>query len=223
MQNQELSRFYVNRVLNYEKFNKMSAEQMVEFIQSIEDWFDRGEFLFVLEDYIKDNPKIEQVIIEMLNDRNYMVRSDACELLYHSESPQVLTQLMKRLRKERSSLVRMYLLDAIRSSCHSLPLQDDEKLLLLQMYKREKAARVIIQYDALFYVLFHDAQYIQNALQYLNDDDYHIRCIVIQTLSAVLDSAATEIVLHAYLKRKEEETSYAVISILDKEIQRILT
>ena len=80
--------------------------------------------------------------------------------------------------------------------------------------EKEKAKKVCIAYDVLLYQITKDMSYIEKVLRYLDDENYHIRCNVINLLSGVIDQKNVIIIQEAYKNRLRKEQMRAVWSSL---------
>lgn len=82
-----------------------------------------------------------------------------------------------------------------------------------QGYAKEKSTNVLLSYWCIFYLVEQDERYIQKILSYLSDEDYHIRCNVINLLADIEDN---------YVKQCERETFSLHLDREDSEAVRTL-
>lgn len=165
--------------------------------------------------------EVLNVLIDMLNDKNYLVRCEVYEALSNFKSENILSILVNRIKRERSSTVRMY---AISTICHLVKqISCNDNLIeeLESLYDKEKSKRVIISYLSLMYLIEKNKKYIIKALEYINDIDYHIRCNVINLLSEVIDREVIELVCIEYNRRYLVENAQSVKILLEHEINEL--
>ena len=164
---------------------------------------------------------VYDLVMNMMNDKNYLVRCEAYEALINIKTSKGVDILLAHLKKERNSAARAYGVAAIGSMLKLSNYTNDTILQLKNMFQREKSKRVVISYNALFYQIEKEERYIKDALAYLDDRDYHIRCTVINSLREVQDDSVVDLIYHEYKKRLEVEESGAVKTSLEEEIQWI--
>lgn len=85
-------------------------------------------------------------------------------------------------------------------------------------YQKEKSKRVIIAYLALLYSIEKKRSYIAEILQNFNDNDYHIRCNVVDLICDIIDRENEEYIMQAFKERYLIEESLAVKSSIEKYI-----
>lgn len=182
-----------------------------------DDYIIRCDTIQLLSNFI-NNLEIENIILEKASDKNYLVRCEVYEALQNSQDDNMIYKLSKCLKGDRSSVARMYAASALLVLIKKMGCPEKIYMELKKNFSKEKEKNVIITYLTLFYLIEKKEEYIVEVLNYLNNNDYHIRCIVINTLSDVLDDKNRNIIKEAYMKRYTVETTNAVRSLLEKNI-----
>lgn len=162
-------------------------------------------------------------IVGMLDDRNYLVRCEAYDALTEIEPFKGIEVLLNHLRKERSSFARMHAVAAI---CVKLDFDnnpDDVVRSLKALFEQEKSTRVLIAYYALSYKIEKQDNYVDLALDHLDDADYHIKHNVISLLHDVIDEKVSQRLLTEYKGRYQIEESGSVKALLEDEISYLET
>ncbi len=185
-----------------------------------DDYLVRCDTIAALEMY-NDNKEICDIIIEMLNDKNYLVRCEACEALYGVLDSDVLGKLMSRLKIEKSSVVRMYIVSNICQIIKSINYDFNIVDELAHLFNKEKSKRVIIAYLCVFYVMSGDKKFIYAILNYMNDEDYHIRHNAVNLLNDIVDKDNIEIVTSGYKNRLIREDAYSVRDLLERSLEEL--
>jgi hypothetical protein len=165
--------------------------------------------------------KVYHLIIEMLDDRNYLVRCEAFDALKNFNVDNGLDVLIKHLKRERSSMARMHAIATIRDLMEADNWPIEVVLDLKAMFAKEKSKGALIAYNTLRYKIDKDDKYIQNALDYLDDEDYHIRHNVINLLWDVIDEKVASQILNEYKKRFRIEEARSVKISLEEQIADI--
>jgi len=165
--------------------------------------------------------KVYHLIVEMLDDRNYLVRCEAFDALANFNAYSELDVLVKQLKRERSSIVRMHAVATVRDLMKVDNCPIDLVLNLKDMFAKEESKGALIAYNTLFYKIEKEEKYIQNALKYIDDNDYHIRHNVINLLWDVTDEKVASQVLNEYKKRFRIEEARSVKISLEEQIADI--
>lgn len=131
--------------------------------------------------------------------------------------------LLKHLRKERSSMARMHAAAAICEKLNSDKNPKEYIQSLKELLAKEKSARVLIAFYALFYKIEKQVKYVDRALDHIDDADYHIRHNVINLLHVVIDEKVSQRVLARYKHRNQIEESESVKTLLEDEISYLET
>ncbi len=187
-----------------------------------DDFLKRCDAVEYLSQFINDE-KISTKIQELFYDRNYLVRCEAYDAFYNSNSVSTMEPLLNRLQTERSQCARMHICSTINSIIKQNDISDDIKKRLLKLYMEEKSPKVLIAYYGTMYLLSKDVKYIEKALAALDDEDYHIRCNVVNILYDVIDNDNKKMIFDAYNKRLVHESSIAVKTLLEESLETIYT
>lgn len=204
------------------KFDLLKDEDMhkINFLLHSEDMLTRCDVVEYLSDYI-DDFKILNIILKMLDDKSYLVRCEVCDALYNAKEEFILEKLILRLRKEKKSIVRMYIISTICNIIKNNKSYVKYINSLKIFYKKEKSKRVIISYLVLFYSINKNDKYLNNALMYLNDSDYHIRCNVINLVNNVIDNNNLNEIVKAYNNRLKIEKVFCVRDLIENSLNCI--
>lgn len=147
------------------------------------------------------------------DDNNFLVRSEAYDAFYGYADTTILDKLCYRIKKEKSKCARMHLCSTVCSIIKQVGCSKQLYNVIKQSYTKEKSTNVLLSYWCIFYLVERDKSYIQKILSYLSDEDYHIRCNVINLLADIEDS---------YVKQCERETFSARLESEDSEAVRVL-
>lgn len=183
-----------------------------------EDSLKRCDAVEYLSQFISDE-KISKKVQELFYDKNYLVRCEAYDAFYDSHSIRTVEFLLNRLQTERSKIARLHIVTTINSIIKNNNLSDDMKEGLTKLYMKEKSSRVLIAYHGTMYLLNEDIKYIEKVLEALNDEDYHIRCNVVNVLYDVINNDNKKMILDAYKQRLVNESTIAVKSSLEKALK----
>lgn len=203
----------LDRIKDTQNIEELDVDQ-VKLCMSSEDFLIRCDTIEAISRYIFDK-EIEEIIINGLYDENYTVRCEVYEALELSNDNSVPRKIYDRLRSEKSSIARMYAVSAILSLIKRKGYSNSFLKNLKASFEKEKEKPVIIAYLALFYYVENEIDYIRRALEYLDDEDYHIRCNVINIIGEVLDEENEEMIKNIFDKRYNIELSRAVKSLLE--------
>lgn len=203
----------VNQIYNATHISEINLSEVQYFLND-DDFLVRCDVLEALARFVC-HKEIESIIAEKLFDQNYLVRCEACDALYMSNNIEILYMLFNQARRDKSSTVRMYAVSSMVNMLRAIDFPDDLADSIKIAYRKEKVKRVVIAYLVVMYVLEDDIQYIYDSLEYLNDENYHIRCNVINSLSSVVDDEdVASVIKEAYKERLVLESSIAVKSTL---------
>ncbi len=184
-----------------------------------EDFLKRCDAVEYLSQFIRDE-KVSKKIQELFYDKNYLVRCEAYDAFYNSHSIRTVELLLNRLQTERSQCARLHICSTINSIIKESDLSGDMKERLTKLYMKEKSSRVLIAYHGTMYLLSKDIKYIKKILEALNDEDYHIRCNVVNVLYDVIDNDNKKMILDAYKQRLVNESTIAVKTLLKESLEK---
>lgn len=184
-----------------------------------DDWLIRSDIIAALRRF-SDNEVILYIIIAALNDSNEIVRCEACDSLWDSGKIAV-GKLLELATKDKSALVRMHAIGALCDIYEGIIMEEELVDELRLSYKNEKAKNVRIAYFSLFYQVEENLDYVRQILKHLNDTDYSMRCLVSNTLTALIDDDNVQMIYNSFKNRLAIEPTIAVKSTLQKSIEII--
>lgn len=167
------------------------------------------------------SPKDVKIIVQYFWDRNYLVRCEAYDACYGYNNDYVYSSLLKRLSQERSKCAKMHLCSSLCSIIKKRKCTDNDVKKILKYYEKENDLNVLISYWCILYSFFKDKKYIDNILSCLANEDYHIRCNVINLLYDIEDDVVKQYERIAFSKQLEIERSKAVKMLLEDTLKRI--
>lgn len=147
------------------------------------------------------------------DDNDFLVRSEAYDAFYGYADTKTLEKLCYMIKKEKSKCARMHLCSTICSIIKKIGCSKQLYNVIKQSYIKEKSTNVLLSYWCIFYLVEQDKSYIQKILSYLSDEDYHIKCNVINLLADIEDN---------YVKQCERETFSLLLDREDSEAVRTL-
>lgn len=162
----------------------------------------------------------EEILKRLLNDNAELVRVNACDSLYFSESVEVLELLKKRINEDKSSLVRGYATLTLADIAKNIDLYKDElRDFLFLVLQKEKVKWVKIHiYKAMY--LLGDESYLDMIIKELNNKNYRNRCATVNILGDILIQNNSRNIIESLIKRIKVEKSNAVKSAIEKIIQK---
>lgn len=167
------------------------------------------------------SPEDIEVIVRCFWDKNYLVRCEAYDAMYECNNENVYNSLIKRLSQERSKCARMHLCSSLCSIIKKQKYTKNDINQILKCYQKEEDLNVLLSYWCILYVLFKDKKYIDNILSCLENEDYHIRCNVINLLYDIEDDVVKQYERIAFSKQLGIERSKAVKMLLEDTLNRI--
>lgn len=184
------------------------------------DFLVRCDAIEYLSDYFNDSYVVKE-ILNMFNDKNYLVRCEAYDAFYNYTSENILDVLIKALKKERSKCAKMHLCSTICSIVKVHGYTDKLVEIVNRLYETENADNVKIAYCCIMYLFDRNVEYINKVLGYINNNDYHIRCNVINLLWDIIDSQNCDNIIKVYKNQLIKETSFAVKDLLQKSLYEL--
>ncbi len=192
----------------------------IQELQS-EDFSERCDAIEYLSQFI-DDEEISKKIQERFYDKDYIVRCEAYDAFCGFHSAKIVETLLNRLKTERSQCARMYIYATINSIIRNFDISDGMKKKIKTFYMKERSPKVLIACNATMYLLSKDIKYIEKILSYLNCEDYHIRCNVVNMLYDVIDDDNKKLIADAYKKRLLNEPAGAVADSLKKALEELI-
>ena len=153
----------------------------------------------------------ENILLLLINDKEELVRVNACDSLSFSTSIDTLKLLLKKVKHE-TWLVRMYAISSIGDitcSINSSPQTYKVSWLLEKMLKVEESESVRLSYYVSL-VKLGKRKYYRNILKKLDAKDYRVRCIAVHSLLELVEKEQYSLTKYKLEKRLAIETSFAV-------------
>lgn len=159
---------------------------------------------------------------ELIKDRSELVRVNACDSMYSFINSDALKILMDTLKKDRSSLVRMYAVLSI-GDILKAGLEESHKLyitMLKEMVDKEKSLRVKIAYYEVLSSFGVD-EYFTLLLKQVDSTLYTNRICAIKALARLATKNNKNIILEKLENRREAEKVFAVIDTIENVYKKI--
>ncbi|MCL2916028.1 HEAT repeat domain-containing protein [Shewanella corallii] len=167
------------------------------------DYETRIEAIEASYDY-SNSSEVTNAIVESVNDSDELVRVSAVEAIGNLKIPVSDVQL-KRLLKDDHSLVRC-------AAIITIGLLSRQTLMepVKRVYGQGNANESVSCCYCLY--LLGEQEYLAKALSYLEDDDYTVRCSVINTANEFVKDRDVDMVLSMLTEKSKTETTNAVQS-----------
>lgn len=183
-----------------------------------------NKFSFDNEDYIRayvaeilvnfSNKEGEDILLRLACDDSSFVRTEACDSLCISESPNTYNFLKIIAKKDINGIVRGYAICSLGDIGIKLKKHDDLIPFLENILVKEKVVFTKINIYTVLYKLG-KTEYFNNLLTLIDTKRYQNRCSVINCLYEISNEDNKEQILNALNERKKKEKSIAVISTID--------
>ena len=164
---------------------------------------------------------ISDEIQKHFDDNNFLVRCEAYDAFYGYADKKILDKLCYRIKKEKSKCARMHLCSTICSIIKKAGCSNQLYNVIKQSYTKEKSTNVLLSYWCIFYLVEQDKSYIQKILSYLSDEDYHIRCNVINLLADIEDNYVKKCEREAFRLHLRSEDSESVRELLKDALENM--
>ena len=171
-----------------------------------------------------NNKDAEKILLKLLEDEDDLVRVNACDSLCVSTNADVIDILKKYAVDDKYFLVRGYAVLCITDICINIELLHDRNLnkffknsLMLENYIWVKIA----YYRAIY--LMGETQYLERIIKELNNKEYRIRCLVVNTLLDVASETNKPQIIDALSNRLkiEDPGCIAVVSSIKGAIREL--
>lgn len=200
-------------------FNDYELEILEQFSKDIDDCI-RLEVAKILVNFTE--LRGENILVRLINDRDSLVRVEACDSLRYSKSESTFDLLIKVVKKDKNSMVRGYAISSLGYLADTLNLQDYAIKFLEKHLKNEKAVfGKINSYTTLY--LLGKGEYLGFLILELNARIYQNRCAVVHCLEEILNENNSLLIKKALNDRKKIEKTYAVISSIDSLLKKIMS
>ncbi|KHD37620.1 hypothetical protein NL50_05430 [Clostridium acetobutylicum] len=157
--------------------------------------------------FSKVNKEGEEILINLIDDKNELVRTNACDSLCSSNSQKILQLLKSKVLEDKSYLVRGYALVSISEIAARIN-HDIREFLICALEKEEVKWVKINFYKALYMV--GETTYLKLLIEELNNEYHGIRCAVVNILSEIISRENLEVIMKALKKRLKVEEVMSV-------------
>ncbi len=162
----------------------------------------------------------EKILIRLLNDKEELVRVNACDSLSPSSSKDVISLLIDKAKNDKSSLVRAYAVMSVADISKNIGCTEETIKLMLYIFGKEEVNSVKISYYRSF-LLLGQKGYLSQFLEKINDRFYRNRCAVANLLKDLINEkvfSKNELVKvkNVLKSRLKIETSLAVKDSIEK-------
>lgn len=185
-------------------FDKLSADKKFEAIDKLKestnlddnDWMmlsvlsndESQEIRLEVSEVLALFPTIEseKILLNLLNDSDYLVRASACDSLYFSLSQETLKKL-KLMTKDIRYLVRGYAVLSIGDIQKNVRVNKKSTIEFLKTLEAEEKSRwvKIAVYRSLF--ILEEVSYIDKLICAINDTNYKNRSFALSLIEQLLD------------------------------------
>lgn len=200
-------------------FSKFNMELLKRLSQDEEDQV-RAKVAELL--VLSDSPFSEEILINLLEDVDELVRVNACDSLSVSSSHNVINLLKSIILKDKSSLVRGYAALSIGDIAISISYDNKElEAFFITALLKERVKWVKINFYKVLYLLG-DESYLNLLIHELENKSYKCRSLTVNTLSELISSKNSELIIKALTERLEIEKTVAVRSAIKKTLQNFI-
>lgn len=185
-------------------FGKLSVDKKFEAIDKLKestnlddnDWMmlsvlsndENQEIRLEVSEVLALFPTIEseKILLNLLNDSDYLVRASACDSLYFSLSQETLKKL-KLMTKDSRYLVRGYAVLSIGDIQKNVKVNKKSTIAFLKTLETEEKSRwvKIAVYRSLF--ILEEVSYIDKLICAINDANYKNRSFALSLIEQLLD------------------------------------
>ncbi|MCL2048654.1 MAG: HEAT repeat domain-containing protein [Defluviitaleaceae bacterium] len=212
--------------------NKQAKLEILERIEA--DTISTTESLSILESYANDEDSYirsvaakilidfadmeqgERLLRILINDSDYLVRTEAADSLSCSNSMEVVDLLKKHAKTDKTGMVRGYAIVSLGDIAQRLGIQKDISEFLTPLIHKETVIFTQINLAEALYRLNNDEKHLKKLLAYLDTRIYQNRCAVINSLSPLIGEHNKALIVGAVVLRKKVESVYAVLSAIDE-------
>lgn len=165
---------------------------------------------------LSDSPEAEAILLRMLNDRDDMVRVNACDSLGTSGTQRAIETLKKHTMPHMPKLERGYAVISMADISVRFGSREETAAFLQASLETEMDIWVRNNYYRSLYLLG-KKEYLPILLGSLEDENYQNRCETVNLLSDMADDSSREMIREAFIERlrKEAPDSIGVISTIE--------
>ena len=164
--------------------------------------------------------KGEEILLRRTNDKEWLVRADACDSLCISESVTTYNLLKKIAKKDTSGYVRGYAILSLGDIADKINKEDELLEYLEDRLKHEKVQFTKIDIYAVLYNLGRK-EYFDNLVSMLNSKKYLNRGSVVNILNYIANEDNRDMIIKVLLEHKKKETAMSVVYTINDVIKEI--
>lgn len=164
--------------------------------------------------------KGEEILLRLTNDKDWLVRADACDSLCISESVTTYNLLKKIAKKDTSGYVRGYAILSLGDIADKINKEDELLEYLEDRLKHEKVQFTKINIYAILYNLG-QKEYFDKLLSMINSKKYTNRCAVVVSLQEIANESNRDMIINLLLEHKKKETAMSVVYTINDAIKEI--
>lgn len=172
-----------------------------------------------------DTPQAKHLLLNLANDKNALIRTEAYDSLSVFPSKKVQKSLKRAILCEKNELARSYAILSWADVTQTLGVHKKQEKFLKKLKKLSKIKRSEHCMLSLLYAkyLFGHKKAITKILVFLNSSDYQIRCSVINLLWEIVPSDSDFLIKQSLEQRISHETCTSVRENAIKLLQQINT
>ena len=159
-------------------------------------------------------------MLRLTNDKEWLVRADACDSLCISESVTTYNLLKKIAKKDTSGYVRGYAILSLGDIADKINKEDELLEYLEDRLKHEKVQFTKIDIYAVLYNLGRK-EYFDNLVSMLNSKKYLNRGSVVNILNYIANEDNRDMIIKVLLEHKKKETAMSVVYTINDVIKEI--
>lgn len=196
----------LNDIEDRKQYNSSDFEKLSSLYNS-EDELVRAQVAEILVNYKSE--KTLSMLLKLANDKDSMVRTQAYDSLSVFETEEVEAVLFKSIKNEKDNMARSYAILSWTDVSSNLHNDYKEQLQFVEKEMQEESKECKISY------LYAKCKYgytqsLNELISYLDDEDYHIRCSVINILYDIVSLENKYFIQQNIEKLLQKEKSLAV-------------
>ena len=164
--------------------------------------------------------KGEEILLRLTNDKDWLVRADACDSLCISESVTTYNLLKKIAKKDTSGYVRGYAIISLGTIAVKIHKENELMKFLEEKLMHEKTEFAKINIYTVLYNLG-QKEYFDKLLSMINSKKYTNRCAVVVSLQEIANESNRDMIINVLLEHKKKETAMSVIYTINDAIKEI--
>ena len=164
--------------------------------------------------------KGEEILLRLTNDKEWLVRTEACDSLGISESVTTYNLLKKIAKKDTSGYVRGYAILSLGDIADKINKEDELLEYLEDRLKHEKVQFTKINICTVLYNLGRK-EYFGKLLSMINSKKYTNRGAVVNCLKYIANESNRDMIINVLLEHKKKETAMSVIYTINDAIKEI--